>query len=166
VVNNVSIIGNLTQDPVVKNIKVGGEDRSLCELRIAVNRTFKADSKADYFDVTVWNGLGAKCAEYLHKGSKIAVSNGQLRLQQWEAQDGTKRSRVFIEVSSNGTVQFLTPPRTSNDAVGAVEDAPPVEVPAEMLAEQKTDPAPVADAPAVQTQIETPAAPAPAPVPF
>jgi single-strand DNA-binding protein len=45
--------------------------------------------------VTVWGPQGEACAKYLTKGRQVAVS-GRLDQQTWEAQDGSKRSKVGI----------------------------------------------------------------------
>ena len=64
-INTVTISGNLTRDPELRNLPSGN---SVCNLRIAHNERFKgADGewadRPQYFDITVWSGFG----EYLAK---------------------------------------------------------------------------------------------------
>lgn len=99
------LVGNLTRDPELRHTAAGNP---VCGLRIAVNgREKKADGawgdRADYFDVRVWGNTGERCAEFLHKGSKVAV-DGRLRHEEWNDSDKGKQSRVLIEARS---VQFL-----------------------------------------------------------
>jgi single-strand DNA-binding protein len=102
---HVTLVGNLVQDPDLRQLPSG---TSVCELRVAVNSSYKDGSgqwveKASYFDVKVWGPQGENCARYLSKGRQVAV-DGRLDQRSWEAQDGTKRSRVEIVAD---TVMFL-----------------------------------------------------------
>jgi single-strand DNA-binding protein len=102
---HVTLVGNLTRDPELKQLPSG---TSLCKLGVAVNSSFKDSSgqwqdKANFFDVTVWGQQGENCARYLTKGRQVAV-DGRLNYDAWEAQDGSKRSRVDIIAD---TVMFL-----------------------------------------------------------
>jgi single-strand DNA-binding protein len=76
-------------------------------LRLAVSTRQKVSGewtdKPNYFDVTVFGAQGEKCAQYLSKGSAVAV-DGRLEWREWDAQDGSKRQGVEI-IADN--VQFL-----------------------------------------------------------
>lgn len=111
---HVTLVGNLTRDPELKQLPSG---TSLCKLGVAVNSSIKDSSgqwveKANFFDVTVWGQQGENCARYLVKGRQVAV-DGRLNYDAWEAQDGSKRSRVDIIAD---TVMFLG---GQGDGVGA-----------------------------------------------
>jgi single-strand DNA-binding protein len=100
-----TIVGRLTRDPELKQLPSG---TSLCKLGVAVNSSVKDSSgqwveKPNFFDVTVWGQQGENCARYLSKGRQVAV-DGRLNYDAWEAQDGSKRSRVDIIAD---TVMFL-----------------------------------------------------------
>lgn len=104
-VNVVAICGNLTRDPELRHTAGG---TAVCSLRVAVNGSEKDPNgewqdRADFFDVTVWGRQGESCAEYLEKGRPVGIS-GRLRFEQWDADDGTKRSAVKIVADR---VQFL-----------------------------------------------------------
>ena len=91
-INTVTVSGNLTRDPEVRNLP--GSGTAVCSLRIAHNERYKDASgewtdRAAYFDVTVWSGLGEWMGRNLHKGQKVVVS-GRLKWREWE-QDGNKR---------------------------------------------------------------------------
>ncbi len=100
-INTVTVSGNLTREPEVRNIP--GSGQAVCSLRIAHNERYKDASgewadRAAYFDVTVWSGLGEWMGRNLHKGQKVVVS-GRLKWREWE-QDGNKRQAVDIVADS------------------------------------------------------------------
>ncbi|MGI8902927.1 MAG: single-stranded DNA-binding protein [Solirubrobacteraceae bacterium] len=95
-VNQVTLVGNLTADPVLKQLD---NDRQVCNLRVAVN-----DQKSQspmFIDVDTFGAQADACAKCLAKGRAVAVP-GRLVYREWEADDGTRRSRHHII----GRVQF------------------------------------------------------------
>jgi single-strand DNA-binding protein len=100
-INTVTVSGNLTRDPELRNLP--GSGTAVCSLRIAHNERFKDASgewadRAAYFDVTIWSGLGEWMARNLHKGQKVVVS-GRLRWREW-GEEGAKRQAVDITADS------------------------------------------------------------------
>lgn len=99
-INTVTVSGNLTRDPELRNLPSG---QAVCSLRIAHNERFKdasgqwADRPA-YFDVTIWSGLGEWMGRNLRKGQKVVVS-GRLRWREW-GEEGNKRQAVDITADS------------------------------------------------------------------
>lgn len=104
--NRVCLIGNLTRDP---ELRTTGGGTSVCSLRVAVNTRRKDNAtgewvdKPNYFDVAVFGNQAESAAQYLAKGRPVGI-DGRLEWSEWEAQDGTKRSKVEI-VADN--VKFL-----------------------------------------------------------
>ena len=99
--NRVTISGNLTKDPELRQLPSGS---SVCQLRVAVNSRFKGQDgqwqdRAFYFDVSVWGAQGENAAKYLERGSGVIV-DGELRWREWEAQDGSKRQAVDISAQN------------------------------------------------------------------
>jgi single-strand DNA-binding protein len=105
-INRVTITGNLTRDPELRST---GGGMPVCKLGVAVNHRRKDNQSGqwieepNYFDVTVFGSQGENCATYLSKGRPVAI-DGRLAWSSWEAQDGSKRSKV--EIIAN-VVQFL-----------------------------------------------------------
>ena len=94
---HVSIVGNMTRDPDLRTLNSG---KTVCQLGVAVGYSYKDASgewvdKPSFFDVSVWGPQGEACAKYLSKGRPVAI-DGRLDQRTWEAQDGTKRSKVEI----------------------------------------------------------------------
>jgi len=99
--NRVVLAGNLTRDPELRFTQSGVP---VCDFGIAVNqRRSDGEEQAHFFDVTAWRGLGETIANYKKKGDPILVE-GKLQYRSWEAQDGSRRSKVDV-VADN--VQFL-----------------------------------------------------------
>lgn len=93
----VVVAGNLTRDPELRQTPNG---TSVCQFGVAVNRSYKDQSgqwaeRTSFFDVVVWGAQGENCARYLSKGRAVTV-DGRLEQRTYEAQDGSKRSRVEI----------------------------------------------------------------------
>ena len=70
---------------------------------LTVNRVRSKSEEVDFFDISAWRELGQTIANYKKKGDPILVE-GRLQYRTWEAQDGSKRSKVDV-VADN--VQFL-----------------------------------------------------------
>ena len=98
--NKVIVAGNLTRDPELR-FTTGGVP--VCDFGIAVNRVRSKNEEVDFFDVSAWRELGETIANYKKKGDPILVE-GRLQYRTWEAQDGSKRSKVDITADN---VQFL-----------------------------------------------------------
>jgi single-strand DNA-binding protein len=98
--NRVVLAGNLTRDPELRFTNNG---IPVCQFGIAVNRVRSKSEEVDFFDITAWRELGETIANYKKKGDPILVE-GKLQFRTWEAQDGSKRSKVDV-VADN--VQFL-----------------------------------------------------------
>jgi len=104
-INRVTIVGRLTRDPELRHLPSG---TSVLQLGVAVNGRQKDDAgnwtdKPNFFDVKVFGNQADTLNNHLAKGRRIGV-DGRLDWSSWEAQDGSKRSKVEIVAQS---VQFL-----------------------------------------------------------
>jgi single-strand DNA-binding protein len=88
--NSVSLIGHLTRDPESVDTKNGNE---ICNLRLAVDR--RGQDGAIYTDVRTFGKQASVCAKHLEKGRQVAIT-GRLELDEWEAEGGAKRSRIYV----------------------------------------------------------------------
>lgn len=100
--NQLTIIGNLTKDPVLRTTQSG---KTVCSFTVAVNRRQKDQNGPDYFQVSAWNQLGQNCQQYLAKGRKVAVV-GQVSVHTYQGNDG--KTYAQMDVMAN-EVEFLTP---------------------------------------------------------
>jgi len=103
-INKVILVGRLTRDAELSYTQGG---LALLKFSIAVNRNRKQGDQwveeASFFDVTVFGRQGEAIANYMTKGKQVGIE-GQLRQDRWEAQDGTRRSKVAIDANN---VQLL-----------------------------------------------------------
>ena len=102
--NQVTLMGNLTRDPELRQTPTG---QNVCSFSLALNRSYKDSSgewqeATDYIDIVAWGPLAERVAQYLSKGRRCLVQ-GRLQSRSWE-QEGQKRSKV--EVLAND-VTFL-----------------------------------------------------------
>ncbi len=112
--NRVVLMGNLTQDPEVRKIPSGA---MVCDLGLAVNEVHRNGNGENvettcFVDVVTWRRQAEACGQYLSKGSPILVE-GRLQLDQWEASNGEKRSKLRVRADK---VKFLG--RLRNDRSG------------------------------------------------
>ena len=110
-INHVTVSGALTRDPELRELTSG---QAVCSIRIAHNERFKdaAGEWADrpqFFDITIWSGLGEWIGRNVSKGEKVVVA-GRLRWREWET-DGDKRQAVDITADS-----VIPIPRTNSTA--------------------------------------------------
>ena len=98
-INRVTISGNLTRDPELRTTPAG---TSVLQLGVAVNDRRKNaqgewEDVANFVDCTLFGARATALQPYLSKGTKVAIE-GKLHYHQWEAQDGTKRSKLDVTV--------------------------------------------------------------------
>lgn len=115
--NNVVLMGNLTRDPVLKELKGGS---SVADLALAVSESHRNQAGEDvetvcFVDISVWGRLADACAEHLTKGAPVLVE-GKLQFDQWETDKGEKRNKLRVRATQ---VKFIGSPRNGNDRQGA-----------------------------------------------
>ena len=103
--NSVTLMGNLTRDPEVRQTPSG---TSVGDLAMAINESYKGrdgemKEKVCYVDIVVWGRQAETCGEYLSKGSGVLVE-GKLQYDQWETKEGQKRSKLRVNAFK---IQFL-----------------------------------------------------------
>jgi len=95
--NQVTLIGNLTRDPELKDVGNG----RLCSMSIAINHQYKNKhtnamvQEVCYMDINVWGPQAESCNQYLQKGKPILVS-GRIKLEVWKDNAGQTRSKHSI----------------------------------------------------------------------
>ena len=119
-INIVVISGNLTRDPEARSTPSG---TGVLEFGVAVNdrrknpHTGQWEDVPNFIDCAVFGARADALGRLLHKGSKVSV-RGHLKWSQWEAKDGSKRSKISVvaddvELMSRGAAE----PQTAQDVV-------------------------------------------------
>lgn len=109
--NQVILIGRLTRDPELRF--TAGSGKAIATFSIAVDRPFAKERTADFFRVTVWGKSGENCANYLSKGSLVAIQ-GRLQNNNYE-KDGVKHYSTEVVADR---VQFLDTKRSRDEQGG------------------------------------------------
>ena len=127
--NKMMIIGNLGADPELRYTPGG---KAVTNLRVAVNNRYRGQDgewqeETQWFRVELWDQAAERAAEQFRKGNKV-FAEGQLRVREYEGNDGQKRSSVEIRFARVISLERRDP----GEAFGigdAASDAPPAAVP-------------------------------------
>jgi len=150
--NKVQIIGNMTQDPEVRQTPSG---QSVCSLGVATNRQWTDQSgqkqeRAEFHNIVLWRGLADVAGQYLKKGAKVYIE-GRLETRNWEAQDGTKRYRT--EIIAENLIMLDSKKTAEQGYGGGAQSFPADEVPT--IKQEPAAEKPVAEKPAAEPVVET-----------
>lgn len=116
--NKVFLIGNLTNDPELRETPSGV---SVCRFDLAVSRPYTQDGEriTDFFECSAWRGTAEAIAKHCKKGHKLHIE-GSVQTRTYEDNNGSKRKVFDINVKE---VEFLTP-RANVDAFDEVPTRP------------------------------------------
>lgn len=95
--NKVLLMGNLTRDPELKTLPSGS---SVASFGIATNRVWKnqqgeRQEEVQFHNIVVFGKQAETASQYLKKGASAFIE-GRLQTRNWDAQDGTKKSKTEI----------------------------------------------------------------------
>ena len=103
--NRVTLIGNLTADPVERTTTGGTVTTNFT---LAVGRRYRdseGNRQTDFIACVAWNKTAELISKHLSKGSKAGVS-GSLQTRTWNDNDGNRHYVTEVNVDE---VEFLTP---------------------------------------------------------
>lgn len=96
--NRVTLIGNLTRDPMKKSLQSG---KAVSTFSIATNaqwtdaKTKTKREDVEFHDIVAWGKLAEIIGQYVKKGSKVYVE-GRLQNRSWKGKDGKSQKRTEI----------------------------------------------------------------------
>ncbi|MHA6299325.1 single-stranded DNA-binding protein [Devosia sp. CAU 1758] len=110
-VNKVILVGNLGNDPEVRNLPSGGK---VVNLSVATSERWKDRNSGEQREKTEWHrvvifseGLARVAEQYLRKGSKVYLE-GQLQTRKWQDQSGAdKYSTEVVLQNFNSSMVLL-----------------------------------------------------------
>ncbi len=110
-VNKVILVGNLGNDPEVRNLPSGGK---VVNLSVATSERWKDRNTGEQREKTEWHrvvifseGLARVAEQYLRKGSKVYIE-GQLQTRKWQDQSGQdKYSTEIVLQNFNSSMVLL-----------------------------------------------------------
>jgi single-strand DNA-binding protein len=96
-VNEVTLVGNLTRDPELKQTE---GKKPVCILGLATNRNWTDENghrheEPEYHRVVAFNKLAETCHQFLRKGRKI-YAQGRLQYRTYTGQDGMEKFSAEI----------------------------------------------------------------------
>ena len=98
--NKVVLVGNLSRDIELRYSQSGS---AIANTAIATSRKFTSNGERKeevcFVDITFFGKSAEVANQYLRKGSKCLIE-GRLKLDTWQAQDGSKRSKHSVIVET------------------------------------------------------------------
>lgn len=93
--NRVILIGRLGADPEVKFINVNGQQKAVCNLRLATNERIASGdgtmaTHTEWHSISVFDRTAENAGQYLKKGREVSVE-GRLRTRSYEDKAGIRR---------------------------------------------------------------------------
>ncbi|WP_315076283.1 single-stranded DNA-binding protein [uncultured Clostridium sp.] len=107
--NKAVLIGRLTKDPELRFTPGAGTAVTTLTLAVDKYNSKSGQKEADFVPVVVWGKQAESTANYMTKGSQMAIS-GRIQTRNYEAKDGTKRYVTEVVATE---VQFLSKSNTS-----------------------------------------------------
>lgn len=142
--NKVILLGNLTRDP---ETRVTANGNTICKLGMAVSRVYSTregerKEETTFVDIDAFGKQAEVITKYMRKGRPLMVE-GRLKLDQWETNEGQKRSKLGVvlenfqfvggrddnEGGASGGYEQSSPPQRSNPAPSTSSDTLDEDVP-------------------------------------
>lgn len=119
--NKVMLIGNLGDDPEVRNTPSGGQ---VANFRVACTESWTDQSgqcqeRTEWVTVVAWKKLAEVAQKYLRKGSKVYVE-GKLQTRSWEDKNGGGK-RFATEVQCDQLTMLDPPPQRGSQQQGGYD---------------------------------------------
>jgi len=112
--NVITLVGRAGRDPEVRYFESG---TMVANFTLAVN-AFKKGEDPDWFNLVIWGKQAQVAADYVRKGSQIAVS-GRSTSEHWtDKTTGEKRSKPIVNVDR------ITLLGSKNDSQGGTQSTP------------------------------------------
>ena len=102
-INNVTLVGNITRDPEIKEIKVNGNPQKITNFVLAVPRYYTKNNgehgkEVTYIRLEAWASGAQALVHQCTKGTKLFVE-GSLKNESWVTDSGDKKHITKVRVS-------------------------------------------------------------------
>lgn len=96
--NKIILSGNVVNDPEVSLTNSG---KQMAKFSIANNDARKFDKNAEvlFVNCVAWDKTAEFIGNYCKKGTAVIIE-GSLKVNKWQAKDGTKKESTFVNISS------------------------------------------------------------------
>ena len=116
-VNKVILVGNVGQDPEVRQFQNGGQ---VCSFSLATSENWKDKNTGERREKTEWHrisifseGLIRVVQSYVKKGSKLYIE-GQLETRKWQDQNGVDKYTTEVVLRGFGGTLTMLDSRNSD----------------------------------------------------
>lgn len=124
--NQVILIGRLTKDPEVRRTPDG---KAVGNYTLAVDRKYaRSEQKTDFIRCVVWEKKAEFAEQYLHKGTKIAVT-GRIQTGEYTNQRGEKVHTTDVVVEDQEFCEKKSAETKPEEPYEFVEPAPGEKLP-------------------------------------
>lgn len=100
--NCLSIAGNVGHDAELRQVNTANGSQSVLSFAVAVKSSKKGDDGkylSDWFDCSLWGKRADSLAQYIKKGSSVAVF-GEVSLEQYTTAQGQAGAKMKINVQN------------------------------------------------------------------
>ena len=121
--NKVILLGNLTRDPQLSYLP---SQTAVVEIGLASSRKYKKQDGSQgeevcFVDCSMFGKRAEVINKYLHKGDPLFVE-GRLKFDSWQAQDGSKRSKLRVSIEN---FEFMGSGKRDNSSQGSSQPSAP-----------------------------------------
>lgn len=128
----ITIVGNLTADPELRTTGQGAQVASFTianTARVYNKQTGQyEDGPALFMRCSAWRDMASHCAQSLAKGMRV-IAQGRLQQHSYQAQDGTNRTVMELQVDEIGPSLRYATAQVSRQPQGPVYGNPAAQTP-------------------------------------
>ena len=127
IVNKVTLVGRLGQDP---EIRFTGEGNAIASFSVATNESWKSkdgtmQERTEWTKVTVFGTTAEKYVQpYIKKGTLVYVE-GSLKTDKWQDKDGNDKYSTGVVANIYGGVQILGGGESNTDSSSSMNQERP-----------------------------------------
>lgn len=118
--NKTILVGNITQDPQIKQTQTGTK---VASLSMATNEFYKdangeRQQLTDYHNLVAFGKTADLIENHVSKGQKILIE-WKLKTRSWDAEDGSKRYKTEVHIEK---IEFMWGPKKDEITPNDVDD--------------------------------------------
>lgn len=105
-INNVTLFGNLGQDPEIRAMQNGNE---VCNISLATSKSWKDDrgewqSITEWHKVSVFGQYNVDAVKNLKKGDSVLIYDAELKTSEWKTNTGETRKTIGIHANKGSKI--------------------------------------------------------------
>ena len=98
--NTITILGRIGREPEMRTTAGGTQ---ILNFPVADSKKVQDNEKTTWFDCAIFGQRAVSAQQYIQKGDQICIT-GEMELQTWDKDDGTKGFKCAVAVSNFGFV--------------------------------------------------------------